>query len=415
MGSKDGCHTGNPLVFEAKGVKVYAGGTNRNGGWHKMSPVPDLALGPIGVIHSARTIDVLPEGSKSSYTLVGGNTPIVIEIDWPDYSIPSNLGPSWWKALVEDIETKNIKSISTQCMGGHGRTGVQLAILAHLMIPKAKHEWKNAHDLIKWVRGNFCEHAVEAKSQQTYIADVCGIPEGDSAIVVTQPQWSNFDYTADNLLTEDELRAEQVKIEREEKKAKAAAKKARAAAKKGKKGKGNNPKKHTLDDFFDDDIERLPFGSDNKVSSPVEKGWTIVECCDCHHNEWRKADRNTFTTPCSACGFDGGFVQVDREFLDGNKTRLCLVTDEMYHQIEMYDSQVSYVGEAMRRGMSIRTNQKGIVTIKIGNKYIPIHLLKRDGDNIVSMKKTTQKIVESRSAIQGMKFMGRQEREILEE
>jgi hypothetical protein len=69
----------------------------------------------------------------------------------------------------------------------------------------------------------------------------------------------------------------------------------------------------------------------------------------------------------------------------------------------------------MRRGMGIRTNQKGITTIKIGNKYIPIHLLKRDGDDIVSMKKTTQKIVESRSAIQGMKFMGRQEREIWEE
>ena len=87
----------------------------------------------------------------------------------------------------------------------------------------------------------------------------------------------------------------------------------------------------------------------------------------------------------------------------------------MYHNIEMYDKSVSYVGEAVRRGMSVRTNQKGVATIKIGNKYIPIHLLKRDEDDIVSMKKTTQNIVESRSLIQGMKFMGRQEREILEE
>ena len=185
MMSKQGCHEGNPLVFETGGIKVYAGGTNRKGGWHKMTPMPDLAMGPIGVIHSARTIDVLPEGWKSSSTLVGGKTPIVMEIDWPDYSIPNSLGPSWWNALVEDIKINNIKTISTQCMGGHGRTGVQLAILAHLLIPKAEQTWSDAHGLITWVRGNFCDHAVEAKSQQTYVADVCGIPVGKSAIVVT--------------------------------------------------------------------------------------------------------------------------------------------------------------------------------------------------------------------------------------
>ena len=111
--NKQGCHEGNPLVFDTGKVKVYAGGTNRKGGWHKMSPMPDLALGPLGVIQSARVIDVLPIGWKSSSSIIGGDTPTVIEIDWPDYSIPSNLGPSWWKALIQDIKDNNIKTISS--------------------------------------------------------------------------------------------------------------------------------------------------------------------------------------------------------------------------------------------------------------------------------------------------------------
>tara|TARA_R110000765_G_scaffold98142_3_gene184613 strand:+ start:2131 stop:3363 length:1233 start_codon:yes stop_codon:yes gene_type:complete len=392
MMSKQGCHEGNPLVFETGGIKVYAGGTNRKGGWHKMTPMPDLAMGPIGVIHSARTIDVLPEGWKSSSTLVGGKTPIVMEIDWPDYSIPNSLGPSWWNALVEDIKINNIKTISTQCMGGHGRTGVQLAILAHLLIPKAEQTWSDAHGLITWVRGNFCDHAVEAKSQQTYVADVCGIPVGKSAIVVTETQWSNFDYSADNLLTDDELKREEALMFKEEKKAKAkkaAAKK--AAAKKTKGGKAK-AKTHTLDDYNELINSHIGFGKPSpKISTPIEDGWTILECCDCYHHQWRRANRNTFTTPCDKCTSDAGFVQIDHEFLDGNKTKYCKVTDNLYHQIEMYDSDVSYLGEAISRGIQIRNDKDGFTTIKIGNRYIPTHLLKTEGDEILSIRSVTNK------------------------
>ena len=35
--SKANCHTGNPLVFETSdGVRVYAGGNTRKGGWMQM-------------------------------------------------------------------------------------------------------------------------------------------------------------------------------------------------------------------------------------------------------------------------------------------------------------------------------------------------------------------------------------------
>jgi len=403
--NKQGCHEGNPLVFDTGKVKVYAGGTNRKGGWHKMLPMPDLALGPLGVIQSARVIDVLPIGWKSSSSIIGGDTPTVIEIDWPDYSIPSNLGPSWWKALIQDIKDNNIKTISTQCMGGHGRTGVQLAILAHLMIPKEKHTWTTAAELITWIRGNFCNHAVEAKSQQTYVADVCGIPVGESVIVVEQPKWSNFDYDGQSLLTDDELKAEEalmIKQEKQQKDAKAKRAKENKAKNKGAK---NAPKSHTLDDY----TERTP-----DISTPIEKGWTIIECSKCSHNQWRKANQVTFETPCGKCKSNNGFMQVDQEFLSGIRTRHCMATDDMFHDIEMYDRDISYVGEAIKRGMSVRDNTNGIITIKIGNKYIPVHLLKTIGDDIVSMKTPdyNNRPAQSRNAIDGVKFSRTVQRKI---
>ena len=60
--SKSNCHTGNPLVFEALGVKVHAGGNSRDGGWMKMKEMPDLAIGPTGVIRTVRQRNFIPEG-----------------------------------------------------------------------------------------------------------------------------------------------------------------------------------------------------------------------------------------------------------------------------------------------------------------------------------------------------------------
>ena len=105
-------------------------------------------------------------------------------------------------------------------------------------------------------------------------------------------------------------------------------------------------------------------------------------------------------------------MQVDQEFLSGIRTRHCMVTDEMFHDIEMYNRDMSYVGEAIKRGMSVRDNTNGIVTIKIGNKYIPVHLLKTIGDDIVSMKTPdySNRPAQSRNAIQGVVFRGIQQK-----
>jgi len=173
---KPACHTGNVLVFTTPdGISVYGGGSSRSGGWWKMNPLPDLAMGPKEIVNKVRTNT--PAGWKCE-TMVDTSIPI-LAIDWPDMSIPADIGKKFWNTLVEDIREKGILSISCQCMGGHGRTGVQLSILAHLLLPPELHEWKDTNELVKWVRERMCEKEVEGKSQQEYISYVCDLSLGE--------------------------------------------------------------------------------------------------------------------------------------------------------------------------------------------------------------------------------------------
>tara|TARA_R100000234_G_scaffold15880_1_gene8647 strand:- start:6760 stop:7926 length:1167 start_codon:yes stop_codon:yes gene_type:complete len=186
------CHTGQREVIAVGGVRLYAGGRNRAGGWQKMNPLPDLAMGPSETLGSmSGTSTVVPHGWSCEVLLP--KPPLFVSFDWPDFSIPK-VSKEFWYALASDIKKNNIKRISCQCAGGHGRTGVQLAILTYIFSKDSpavstegswdgeRREWASAHDLIMDVRSAHCEHAVEAVSQQEYIAMVTGLPMGASAI-----------------------------------------------------------------------------------------------------------------------------------------------------------------------------------------------------------------------------------------
>mgnify|MGYP003114539343 CR=1 FL=1 len=187
--SKVGCHTGNVLVFTTpEGIEVYGGGSSRQGGWWVMNPLPDLAIGPSEIVKKGNSSHSFPKGWLID-SVVTPDVPIV-SIDFPDYGIPTGLGKVFWLSLVEDIYTHNVKRISCQCMGGHGRTGVQLCILAHYLLPDSEHEWKDAGELIDWIRDRMCVHEVEARKQQDYIAKVCDIPVGEYK--VGERSWGGY-------------------------------------------------------------------------------------------------------------------------------------------------------------------------------------------------------------------------------
>jgi len=183
--SKNNCHTGQKLIFKTvEGIEVYGGGKNRQGGWHKMNPLPQLAMGPSETLGGwgVGSKTEVPEGWSCEQHLEVVTPPLMLSLDWPDFSIP-NVSKYFWYAVIDDIREHGITRISTQCAGGHGRTGVQLAILAYLLgTEDERAAWPDAGVLTEWVREQHCVHAVEAKSQQQYIADVCDIPLGENKI-----------------------------------------------------------------------------------------------------------------------------------------------------------------------------------------------------------------------------------------
>lgn len=342
--SKQGCHTGNPVVFEAQGIKVHAGGTNRQGGWHVMAPMPDVAMGPLGVIRSARTRDIMPQGWSCSEKVSIGQTPVLIEIEWPDYNIPSNLGREWWLSFVEDAKSKGIKSISTQCMGGHGRTGVQLCILAHMLEAVAL---PDAGSLIKWVRERYCEHAVEAKCQQDYIAEMCQIPVGESAISVANANpWGGQNFTNDFTFTEDELNA-QKKFE------------AKSRAKK-------TPSKQ-------------------KYESPIRKGWTLTFSEDALNWEWRRTRNDDMEAPCRYSG--GKVVQADDSLMEDRDLVPCLGTATQWHPIEMATDAESNAFLAKEMGLKVKTELDDGTSILIGRTWHPTWFVKYHKNEFISWLK----------------------------
>jgi|8_EtaG_2_1085327.scaffolds.fasta_scaffold00901_16 protein-tyrosine phosphatase len=314
--SKVNCHTGNPLVFETSdGIRIYAGGNTRNGGWMQMKPRPDLAIGPQGVIRTARKFDVIPDGFTCVNHVQAIDTPHIIELEWPDFSIPSNVGREFWVSLVADIKTKGIKSISCQCMGGHGRTGVQLAILAHLMIEKKNQTWKDAGELIQWVRDSYCSHAVEAQSQQEYIATVCQIPHGEDKVQTLSSSASVFDWSSPSKAFDpDELEFE---LERNSKK--------------------KSKKKQVGKNYFTSKKSKH-----KTIPNTHIKGYVLYWCDVCGQYEFRTDKKSNAKLPCTICGstdmvYGLGEMTLDDENYEDYCEVKCEETGEMFHPLETYN------------------------------------------------------------------------------
>ena len=186
---KPACHTGQNKIFTTtSGIDVYGGGRNRKGGWWKCSPMVDLAIGPDETMRpSNKSIltggTAVPDG-WSCDNFVGRIDPpkYIIDMDFPDFGVPQ-VQDLFWYALCDDIHEHGIKSVSTQCAGGHGRTGVQLCILYYLLNDDdVKQSITSAKQLIELIRELHCHHAVETDEQQKYIARVLDIPVGEIVI-----------------------------------------------------------------------------------------------------------------------------------------------------------------------------------------------------------------------------------------
>ena len=300
-----------------------------------MNPLPDVAIGPSEIVSKGHKQlagvgdHQFPKGWKASNTQASDIPTAVFSIDWPDYSIPTGLGREFWLALVEDIYTKGVKTISCQCMGGHGRTGVQLAILMHYLTPKDKRTWKDAADLVMEVRKRMCEHCVESKSQQKYIAEVCDLPEGESVIVSR-----GFDSAWDNFQVSDDEIAKALEKPKPKRK-----------PRKGKKGQ------QTLSEF----APKKHFGE-------IQKGWKAMLCLKDDQTVWMPEGHDPYP--------EGDWTRVDGDINDF-RDQFCAVMGEKFHPLEMHDMQTSKL--AMAQFAELEINDDRRVKVK-GRWYHPAFL-----------------------------------------
>lgn len=102
---------------------------------------------------------------KRDYTLV---------IDWPDMGLPP-VDCAFWEALYQDLFQFKGRAVM-HCLGGHGRTGTALTILAHL-------NNQPAEDMVRFIRDTYCQEAVETQGQMNYLKNVIGVSTASESTI----------------------------------------------------------------------------------------------------------------------------------------------------------------------------------------------------------------------------------------
>ncbi len=159
------CHSGPQYVFQIGEARIWGSAGHdikRLDRWALLVPLIDdyatyVPKDPIGLNTQARTL--LPK------CLISRQMPPVMTIQWPDMKIPY-LSKEWWTDLVKFLSTFK-GDVAFFCMGGHGRTGTCLTILATLAgrVPEGECP-------VAWIRAEYCEKAVESDEQLDYIEHI---------------------------------------------------------------------------------------------------------------------------------------------------------------------------------------------------------------------------------------------------
>lgn len=179
------CHKGPVAIFTVGKATVFAG-SRFEVPWRRWGLLISCAgpeLTPIPLITcSPRAKAMIPELPEA--------TPW-IALGWPDGTAPRH-PRSTWLVIAEAI--KNLDGdIGVCCLGGHGRTGTAIAILATLCgaVPEGE-------DPVEWVRKRYCHEAVESKAQAAYVEHITGRPVGAEG---SQEWWLDDSRYATSIVT----------------------------------------------------------------------------------------------------------------------------------------------------------------------------------------------------------------------
>lgn len=158
------CHSGVVEIGRVENAVICAGrDTDAIRQWGSAALYIDLQGRILGRIEVRCNL----EAAQILDPYIATETPS-LSIDWPDYGVP-HFGRKWWHKLAESIRRVEGKVIVT-CLGGHGRTGTCIAILAKLLglVPDGACP-------VEWLRALYCKSVVESWSQIEYIEKILEI------------------------------------------------------------------------------------------------------------------------------------------------------------------------------------------------------------------------------------------------
>lgn len=165
------CHQGPAKVFTLGKTNVYAGSMQEMHGdfdWKFMLRVMD------GGREYPTLVNLNPEAKKLfPKAIVDQANPAIMDIEWGDFDAPI-LTREWWMLLNDTIRGwKTAGNMAVHCVGGHGRTGTVLSILAGL---NNLHKAENYIDPVAFVRAKYCTSVVESSAQIEYIESILQYP-----------------------------------------------------------------------------------------------------------------------------------------------------------------------------------------------------------------------------------------------
>lgn len=165
------CHQGPVRVMTIGKTGIYAGSYQELRGdfdWKFMLRLMDEGKEyPTLVNLNNKAKNLVPK------ELVNLANPPIMDVSWSDFGSPL-LTKEWWSLLNTTIKDwKTPGNMVIHCVGGHGRTGTALSILAGL---NGFHKAEGFIDPVAFVRAKYCHDVVESSEQITYVEEITGIP-----------------------------------------------------------------------------------------------------------------------------------------------------------------------------------------------------------------------------------------------
>jgi protein-tyrosine phosphatase len=157
------CHWGSTFVFQWEGLTFFGGGSFRGMDTTGMDVVIDCGAG----------VQQCRKGNRNSSSL---QQQWIIRLGWPDGGVPE-MQEKDWRDLLDLLQElsrrrKSCLKVLVCCVGGHGRTGTALSILAALSGVEPENP-------VGFIRQEYCRRAVETKPQCSYIRKIAKLDSED--------------------------------------------------------------------------------------------------------------------------------------------------------------------------------------------------------------------------------------------